>query len=184
MIVVCKNCKKNFEKRNSEIKRGANHFCSRSCSATVNNVGQQKNPPKLRVCKSCSVEFMRSKGHRSEFLCRDCAARYNDRSDFYKSRTLGQYHNLPSVKDKHPSWINAHVRNFARSWNAALTKLPCQKCGYAAHVELCHIVPISKWGLGAKLGEINHEDNLLSLCRNHHWELDHGHISLKDIPKR
>lgn len=35
--IICINCNQEFKKKQSEIKRSTNHFCSRSCSATYNN---------------------------------------------------------------------------------------------------------------------------------------------------
>lgn len=184
MLVTCSTCQIEFEKKLAEISEGRNNFCSRSCSAKFNNIGKRRNPPKMRICKECGASFTRSGGHPSVFLCAECLDTYKNRTNYYKSCTLDQYRNLTSVKGKHPSWTNSHVRNFARSWNSALTQIPCQKCGYAAHVELCHIVPISEWPPEATLGEVNSAANLLSLCRNHHWEFDHKHLLLSDIPKR
>lgn len=37
IFVNCKNCDKKLKKIASQIKRGSNNFCSRSCSATYNN---------------------------------------------------------------------------------------------------------------------------------------------------
>jgi hypothetical protein len=36
-LVNCKNCNKQFFKILAEIKKGPNHFCSKSCAATYNN---------------------------------------------------------------------------------------------------------------------------------------------------
>ena len=36
-IVSCLNCKNDFEKRVSQIKKSKNNFCSKSCAATYNN---------------------------------------------------------------------------------------------------------------------------------------------------
>ena len=36
-IVVCTNCQTNFQKKDSEISRTKNNFCSSSCSASYNN---------------------------------------------------------------------------------------------------------------------------------------------------
>lgn len=184
MLVICKQCNKEFEKQISQIKRSPNHFCSKSCAAKFNNVGQSKNKPSTRICKGCGDNFLRSKSHRSVNLCKMCLDLYINRSGYYKSRTLAEYQALPSVKGKHFSWINAHVRSFARSWNKNLTKLPCQKCGYNLHVELCHIKAVCLFDSNSLLGDINSSENLLVLCRNHHWEFDHHLLKYEDIPER
>ena len=40
-------------------------------------------------------------------------------------------------------------------------------------VELAHIIPYSKC-------KEHKFDNLIALCPNHHWELDHGKLDLND----
>lgn len=40
--VICKNCNKQFNKKNGELTRSPNSFCSRSCSATYNNKNKTK----------------------------------------------------------------------------------------------------------------------------------------------
>jgi hypothetical protein len=40
--VNCLNCNKEFEKRESQIKRFPNNFCSRSCAAKLNNIQYPK----------------------------------------------------------------------------------------------------------------------------------------------
>lgn len=184
MIVECSFCKIAFGKSPYEVSRGSRHYCSRSCAAKKNNVGKQRNPPVGRVCNKCSSSYIRVRGRSSENLCEACYIEYKNRSQAYMNCTLADYQSMPSVAGKHPSWINSHVRSFARSWNSHLTKIPCQKCGYSKHVELCHIIPISQWPKTARLGDVNHQDNLLALCRNHHWEFDHKHLALSDIPQR
>lgn len=133
---------------------------------------------KPRQCKSCNEYFTYSK-YRSVF-CLNCVKD----QEYYENLTLGEYRNRSSVKHKHPSWANSHIRLFCRSWNQHLRELPCQVCGYENHVELAHIKPISEFEDNAKLQTVNSSDNLLVLCRNHHWEFDHGMLSLVDIPVR
>lgn len=179
----CKNCNRKFDKLLHLFKRSKNHFCSRSCAAKFNNKGVAHNPPRERICKNCNSIFFTSKTrnlkyHRSIYICPDCKAKEISFFDFIKGKTLGEYHELPSVKGKHFSWINSHIRALNRSWNKALTKKPCHNCEYSRHVELCHIKAISTFPKTATVGEINHKLNVVQLCRNCHWEFDHGLISL------
>jgi len=53
-------------------------------------------------------------------------------------------------------------------------------CGYRDHVEACHVQDISSFPPGATLDQINDPSNLRLLCRNHHWEFDHGLLILDD----
>ena len=50
----------------------------------------------------------------------------------------------------------------------------CAVCGYTAFVEACHIMPVAGFDLNTKIYSINAPSNLVGLCPNHHWELDHG----------
>ena len=46
-------------------------------------------------------------------------------------------------------------------------------CDYNKYIEVAHKIPVSKFGLDTKISVINNIDNLIGLCRNHHWEFDH-----------
>lgn len=55
----------------------------------------------------------------------------------------------------------------------------CYICSYELHVEVCHIKAIALFGPEALVvDEINNIDNLVTLCPTHHWEFDHGHLSI------
>lgn len=41
IIVCCSNCKSEFSKKQSQVKKSKNHFCSRSCAASYNNTHKQ-----------------------------------------------------------------------------------------------------------------------------------------------
>jgi len=182
MFVNCFCCKRQFNKSPSEIKRSktGRHFCSRSCSAKVTNVGQRRNPPVDRICKGCKVTYHTTGQHRSISFCKKCSGELNQ----HKFMTLREAQESEYLKGRHRSWINSRVRNFARSWNKNLKEHPCQNCGYSKHVEFCHIKSIASFDLDAKLGEINSPENIAILCRNCHWEFDHGEITIEQIPTR
>lgn len=135
--------------------------------------------PKKYHCKDCGKNFQRENKIRSKY-CTEC----RKSPEYYKNSTIGEYRNKLSLKNKHRSWIHAHVRLFARAWNKDLMKYGCQKCGYSFHVEMAHIKPISSFPDEAKLGIVNSPENILILCRNHHWELDHGLLNFSEIPSR
>jgi len=110
-----------------------------------------------------------------------CEPHYREYKDSHRFTEVGEYRNKLSVKDKHPSWANAHIRGFARSWLKHLTVLPCKNCGYSKHVELCHIKPVASYPDTATLSEINDESNVIQLCRNCHWEFDNNLLALVAI---
>lgn len=47
--VTCINCKKEFEKQISKIKKSPNHFCSKSCSATFHNTHKTKGTRRSKL---------------------------------------------------------------------------------------------------------------------------------------
>lgn len=171
-IVNCATCFTSFSKTNSQIKRtkSGNHFCSRSCSATHNNIGVVRNKVKKIHCSRCSSVYIRTSQHHSKKYCNKCSN--------VRLRTIKECYDALSVKNKHPSWKSSNVRVLNRSWNKNLLLLPCKNCGYDKHVELCHIKAISQFDDSATLGEINHPDNNVQLCRNCHWEFDHGQLQI------
>lgn len=152
-------------------------FCSRSCSATYNNTGKRKATGKYLEdkCSKCGIHLNKTKHDDHRKLCPSCKL---TRKDEYLCLTLNEYQTRLSVQDKHPSWVNANIRNFARSWYKHLTKLPCAKCGYMKHVELCHKKPLSSFPKTATIGEVNSVDNIIQLCPNCHWEFDNGLFDL------
>ena len=72
----------------------------------------------------------------------------------------------------------SRIRSSARAVFKDLLKESCQICGYDKHVELCHIKSISSFEENTLVKEINSKDNLIMLCPNCHWELDHGLLNL------
>lgn len=56
----------------------------------------------------------------------------------------------------------------------------CKICGYDKHIEICHIIAVSKFNDDALIRDINASTNLVGLCPNHHWEFDNGLIKLGD----
>lgn len=132
-------------------------------SGTIKTMGKLKGK-----CKTCNIEIKSRhkycKEHRSDYIEKSSANRL----------TFGDIRRRLSVKGKHPSWIHSNVRNLARYWNKEKLSLPCARCGYALHVELAHIVPLSSFSDDDYLAYANGPSNVIQLCRNCNWELDHG----------
>ena len=57
----------------------------------------------------------------------------------------------------------------------------CAICGYDKHIEIAHIKAVSEFDDSALLTEINHPDNLIALCPNHHWEFDNNLLKLNIV---
>jgi hypothetical protein len=151
-------------------------FCSKSCSASFSN----KNKPKRKLTRICCVENCVSLVKSSRY--RHCETHYKENVlNKIKNKTIGEYRNKESVKGKHQSWLHSLVRGLCRSWLKHLTKIPCANCGYEKHVELCHIKSVASFGDETILSVVNSEDNVIQLCRNCHWELDHGILDINTI---
>ncbi len=132
-------------------------FCSRSCAASYINV---VSPRKVRtkVCKKCPA-FIRQE----RTYCENCTGIRE-----MKTRTLEQ-----SIS----SWGGrSRYNNVRHNAHVIMKNEPrvCSVCGYDKHVQLCHIKAIHSYPLDTLLSVINSRENLVFLCPNHHWELDHG----------
>lgn len=179
--VMCLACKKSFLKREYDVKRSLNNFCSRKCSAAINSAKKQKY--KNLVCMRCETTFQTTMRHQSKNLCITCK-RINNSKSRLKFRTIKDFTSRPHLVGKHPSWHHAQIRSLNRDWNSDLKSSGCQVCGYNKHVELAHIKPLSKFDENTTLEIVNAPDNILVLCPNCHWEFDHGSLTISDIPLR
>ncbi len=152
-------------------------FCCRSCSVSYNNKTKPKRTAKIRHCPRCGGQANR--GRFEDHLCSSCLKKRKE--DLIRNKTIGEYRHRLSVQGKHCSWINSHVRIFARNWNKDLTKSPCRKCGYTKHVELAHIKAVTSFPDTALLKDVNSPENLVPLCPNCHWEFDQGLFKLSAL---
>lgn len=153
----CKCCGKETKNPN---------FCSRSCSAkTTNKIPKRKK--KINYCSFCGKEtgFFRRK------FCTEC----NPMNKDWNSITYGEATQTRKYQK------NSRIRNLSRKiYKSSGKPKRCMICGYDKHFEVCHIKPISSFPKTATVGEINNIDNLIALCPNHHWELDHGNLILPE----
>ncbi len=54
----------------------------------------------------------------------------------------------------------------------------CLICGYDLHVDVCHKKDVQDFLDTDLVKDINNPDNLVYMCKNHHWEFDNDYISL------
>ena len=130
-------------------------FCSLSCAAKFTN----KTPKRKKVvgaCQSCGCKITR----RNKF-CKECRT---------PDKTLKEL----LSENVHRSSAFAKVRGRARNTPHFKEKKCCEKCGYDKHVECCHIKPISNFPETTLVSIINAPENIMALCPNCHWELDHN----------
>ena len=152
-------------------------FCSRSCSAKYTG----KHNPKRKTNKKCVKCEKNVKSYRHSH-CEEHHIEYlQSLYSYTKELTLEDYWSRKSLQNLHSSSKNVHIRSLARSWFKHLLILPCKRCGYSKHVELCHIKPIKDFNSTSKIKDINSEENLIQLCPNCHWEFDRGLFSLDEL---
>ncbi len=141
-------------------------FCSNSCAAKYNNQHFPKREKKVRewTCTKCGNPTT----ERRKF-CDDCTPRHYDWLD----KTIGE-----CSRDGYYQMYRT-IRALARRlYRESGRPLHCWVCGYTDYVEICHIQPISSFDKNTLIREVNHPENLVALCPNHHWEFDHGRIQL------
>lgn len=132
-------------------------------------------------CKTCSSKANLVSNSRTS--CK-CGKKIDNRSKTCRmciadcTITLGECHQR--YKKHHPSSVGALVRDRARR-RYKNDKSSCQNCNYSNHVEVCHIKPIHSFDITTLIDDINSPDNILILCRNCHWEFDHGRLTIEKI---
>lgn len=147
-------------------------FCSRSCAATYNNkLFPKRKKKKPALCKICHLPI---KGNRSQ-THQECL-----NEQFYQkslTKKLCEYTNKRNYQ------IHSQIRYMARKlYLKQITQPKCENCQYDKHIEICHIKPINSFKKTARLGEINHLNNLIALCPNCHWEFDAGLLKISKSP--
>jgi HNH endonuclease len=140
-------------------------YCSSSCAAKV--TGHTSPKRKLEgICIDCGDSISNS-----NIRCLPCHGKRQTLDP--GELTLEEYYNRPHIIGKHPSWRYNYIRRLARSWSRQREK-KCQNCGYSRHVECAHVRAIASFPNDTKIKEVNAASNILILCRNCHWEFDHG----------
>ena len=155
----CKHCQKETKKKK---------FCSRSCSASHTN----KTHPRRKIKRKCKKGDSIVRNYRSSLCQKHWDEYLSNKKEKLMQTPVGEYRQRVKEKGYHASSIHVNIRRFARSWLKHLTKLPCKKCGYDKHVELCHIKPVASFDDSATIGEINDEKNVIQLCPKCHLEFD------------
>ena len=142
-------------------------YCSRSCAAKINNSLFPKNPKRPRhKCPNCQ-SFTTSKAK----LCRKC-------NSFIDLQNFGEktIEDFSSTYARHKyQGIRHHAHRVAKYYNI---KKECPFCDYKNHTQLCHIKDIGKFDKTTKIKVVNDLKNLIYLCPNHHWDLDHDLLKL------
>jgi len=145
-------------------------FCSRRCAAKINNkVPKKKRTSSPYFCETCEVPITYGRKY-----CPDpsCLPTYVD----WENTTMGE------TREKRKYQVNSRARAIARRAYFRYGKPRCcLLCGYDKHFDVCHVKAISDFPDTASVAETIVPANLVALCKNHHWEFDHGLLSLEDL---
>lgn len=155
----CLNCEK--DTKNAK-------YCSKRCSNSVNN---SKFPKRklTKICKSCDNLIKSGRAYCS--VCR------KNKIELSNKRTIKEL----IVTNHHRTSAYAKIRDHARNrYNNSLKPKFCVICGYSKALDICHIKPISSFKDTDSIDKVNHINNLIALCKNHHWELDHNLLDKED----
>lgn len=178
----CENCREviQFTRCLSDTRR--KRFCNSSCAAIFNNKKypkRKRNPEHLYdshghfkdICPVCD-EFK----CRDAKMCMECkkALALEER---YQTSVKDFVYNNGNARVKY-SQIRKIARQFIELWEIPFV---CIVCGYDKHVHVCHIRPIAEFEKLGRIIDVNNPSNLICLCPNHHWELDHGHLDIGSI---
>jgi hypothetical protein len=149
--VFCKNCKEVIKvKENEKVPNVKKRkFCSSSCSASFNNIGIIRVKRKEKNLKSKRFDI----------------------SDLTKEEVFKRYNSYQSAR----SSICKHAR---RVYFKSSKDKKCYICWYDKKIDVAHIKSVSSFSPDSKISEINHINNLLALCPNHHGEFDDGLIEI------
>lgn len=165
-------------------------FCGRSCAASFNN----KAYPKRRLKNKCRIcrQYITS----NKIYCsRDCwsnAQRGGVRvrkiapdtgSVTYEIQPMGDC-TLGTLRQKavRDAQVYNRLRQVSRRIAISMDLTSCMLCGYDTFFEVCHLQALSSLADDIKVTDAIGPQNFIVLCRNHHWEFDHGALALSDIP--
>lgn len=170
-IFNCKHCNKEITRTKSQIKKSktGNLFCSHSCNATY--MALTNYIPKLKPqgnCFVCKTSISKNKKY-----CKSCFTLSTKDWNKVTLNTLLLYLSKTKAKQK--------IRENARTtYNSSGNPKHCILCNYKKHYDVCHLKPVFSFNASTPLTEINNINNLIALCKNHHWELDHNLMSDED----
>lgn len=146
-------------------KDGLNSQCKRCVNEQSVHRTLAWREAKRKPCPGCAAEVAWDTQ-----LCRTCTGK--ERTAKALSRTVAE------VKKENKARWGLHVRSLSRK---LYTFQKCFVCPYDKHVEIAHVIPVASFSDEATIADIHRESNILGLCPNHHWEFDHGMLSLEEI---
>ena len=159
--MTCIGCNKELIGRNQK------KYCSRSCSAKVNNRVMPKrkiNYENWNTCRECGkLTKVRQGAH-----CVKCIVDGKHKGTPVVNQTIEQ-----TIKRGGSNRYDIIRDNARRAYREQLQHGCCDVCGYSKHVELCHIKSISSFPKDTLVSVVNDKSNIRILGPNCHWEFDH-----------
>lgn len=155
MKVKCLHCQLEFEKRELDIKRSPNHYCSRSCSAKSNNKIKPKRKKQLiRYCKHCRLAIT---GGGKQYCSIKC------QQDFQFIQKIEQWQR--GNDEGHET--NGTVRRYIKKYLFSQRGVKCEKCGWNQINPNTNKCPLEIHHIDGNYKN-NKEHNLQILCPNCH----------------
>jgi hypothetical protein len=115
------------------------------------------------------------------FCSRSCAASVNNRKRKTVIKPTQQREIIDwglmtrkGLRDRSTSYQSARTTVRRHAYKAFVGHRECAICGYSTHIEVAHLRPVASFLHSATLNEINHPNNLIAFCPNHHWEFDNN----------
>ncbi|HUV72529.1 MAG TPA: hypothetical protein VMW25_06000 [Clostridia bacterium] len=111
------SCNNTFKRQRREIPKSGVCFCSKSCSAIVNNSKSVKRQKKIRICPNCSKEFT----GRRKYCSPEC---YPKRTVISKETIIAEIKEFFKENNRIPFKREYHAYKMARfyfsTWNKAI----------------------------------------------------------------
>ena len=141
----------------------------------------------VKECKHCGEPFeVWASSRRAIFCSTKCC------KDYKKSKYGSCRLKIDDVGSESKGSLKAKTINW-QQWRCVITDhaqkkmsekddaYSCRVCGYTTYNEICHLKSVADFDDSITLDVINNIDNLVYMCRNHHWEFDHGIITIEDL---
>ncbi len=173
---ICKFCNSVITVHDNQKIKNIKHkkFCNKSCAAKFNNIGVCRHRTKEQSDNDIKYPTKRKRKQNTIPL-----PIYKDKISI-SSITKGELFKTRTTWQNARSAIQKHAR--ATYFESATHTHCCVlTCTYATHIDVAHIKPVCEFTDNNTISEINTKENLMGLCKNHHWEFDNGYITMKDI---
>lgn len=191
--LTCDQCAETFVRLTSliksAVKRGRKfNFCCAKCRTDHNRKHF------VIICQNCNKSFT-PRWTDAKFCGRSCAAKFNNKNRKRRSQMINLTSPIPKIRSAAIDYTLQDLKNKynlnqyhakIRGWSRATylksqRATKCAYCNYTLHVDICHIKDIKLFTMDSKISEVNNIDNLIALCKNHHWEFDNNQLSLEQI---